>query len=59
MGTAVLTSVVFLLADAGLTIWPATLVAFVVGSSFRFLARRFRWEEPLPRQPDGAAVLSS
>jgi len=60
VGTAALTSVAFIVADgAGLSIWPATLVAFAVGFSFRFAARRLRWEEPLPNQPDGTAVLSS
>jgi uncharacterized membrane protein YeiH len=60
VGTAVLTSVVYIVADeAGLSIWPATLIAFAIGFSFRFMARRFRWEEPLPRQADGATVLSS
>ena len=60
VGTAALTSVVFILADgAGLSIWPATLISFAVGFSFRFLARRLRWEEPLPTQPDGTAVLAS
>jgi uncharacterized membrane protein YeiH len=60
VGTAVLTSVVFIVADeAGLSIWPATLVSFAVGFSFRFLSRRLRWEEPLPSQPDGTPVLAS
>jgi uncharacterized membrane protein YeiH len=61
VGTAVLTSVVYLIADAGfgLTIWPATLIAFVFGFSFRLLSRRLQWEEPLPRNQEGAAVLSS
>jgi uncharacterized membrane protein YeiH len=60
VGTAVITSIVYILADgAGLTIWPATLIAFAVGFTFRFLARRLRWEEPMPRQPDGTAVLAS
>jgi uncharacterized membrane protein YeiH len=60
VGTAVLTSVVYIVADgAGLSIWPATLIAFAIGFSFRFLARRLHWEEPLPKQPDGAAVLAS
>ena len=61
VGTAVLTSVVYIIADAGLglTIWPATLLAFAVGFPFRVLARRLRWEEPLPQDPAGAAVLSS
>jgi uncharacterized membrane protein YeiH len=61
VGTAVLTSVVYIVADAGLglTIWPATLLAFAVGFPFRVLARRLRWEEPMPRTEAGAAVLSS
>jgi uncharacterized membrane protein YeiH len=61
VGTAVLTSVVYLIAEAGLglTIWPATLIAFVFGFTFRVLSRRLRWEEPLPRSQEGAAVLSS
>jgi uncharacterized membrane protein YeiH len=60
VGTAVLTSIVYILADgAGLSIWPATLIAFAVGFTFRYLARRLRWEEPLPDQADGTPVLSS
>jgi uncharacterized membrane protein YeiH len=61
VGTAVLTSVVYIIADAGLglTIWPATLMAFVVGFTFRYASRRLQWEEPLPRNQEGAAVLSS
>jgi len=61
VGTAVLTSVVYIVADAGfgLTIWPATLIAFVVGFSFRVAARRLQWEEPLPPNEAGAAVMSS
>ncbi len=61
VGTAVLTSVVYIVADAGLglTIWPATLLAFVVGFTFRVAARRLRWEEPLPHADHGQPVLSS
>ena len=61
VGTAVLTSIVYLVADAGLasTIWPATLIAFAFGFPFRIAARRFKLEEPLPQQPGGVAVLSS
>jgi uncharacterized membrane protein YeiH len=60
VGTAVLTSIVYILADgAGLSIWPATLIAFAVGFSFRFMARRFKWEEPMPDQPGGTPVLAS
>ena len=55
VGTAVLTSVVYIIADAGLglTIWPATLIAFAVGFTFRFLAAT-AMEDPLPRT--GAAA---
>ncbi len=61
VGTAVLTSIVYVIADAGLglDIWPATLIAFVIGFGFRFTARRLRWEEPLPRNPEGVVVPSS
>jgi len=61
VGTAVLTSVVYIIADAGLglSIWPATLIAFGVGFPFRLAARRLGWEEPLPADEGGAAVLSS
>jgi uncharacterized membrane protein YeiH len=61
VGTAVLTSIVYLVADEGLglSIWPATLLAFAVGFPFRLLSRRLRWEEPMPRDSTGAAVLSS
>ena len=61
VGTAVLTSVVYIICDQAfdLTIWPATLIAFAVGFTFRFLARRLGWEEPLPRNEAGDAVLAS
>jgi uncharacterized membrane protein YeiH len=61
VGTAVLTSVVYLIADAGfgLEIWPSTLIAFAVGFTFRVAARRLKWEEPLPNTPTGEPVLSS
>jgi uncharacterized membrane protein YeiH len=60
VGTAVLTSVVYLIADAGfgLTIWPATLIAFVVGFTFRVSARRLKWEEPYPAGENGVPMLS-
>lgn len=53
VGTAVLTSLVYLVCAKyfGLTAWPATLIAFVVGFSFRMAALWFAWEEPLPRLP--------
>jgi uncharacterized membrane protein YeiH len=61
VGTAVLTSVVYLIADAGfgLDIWPSTLIAFAVGFVFRVAARRLEWEEPMPSNQAGEPVLSS
>jgi uncharacterized membrane protein YeiH len=60
VGTAVLTSVVYIVAhQAGLELWPATLVAFAVGFTFRLAARRLKLEEPLPPQQGGVAVLSN
>lgn len=53
VGTAVLTSLVYLLCAQylGLSIWPATLIAFAVGFVFRVAALWFAWEEPLPKLP--------
>jgi uncharacterized membrane protein YeiH len=54
VGTAVLTSAVYLICAKyfGLSQWPATLISFVVGFSFRSAALWFAWEEPLPRMPE-------
>jgi uncharacterized membrane protein YeiH len=51
VGTAVLTSVAYLVCEKylGLTIWPATLIAFTIGFCFRIAALWFAWEDPLPR----------
>jgi uncharacterized membrane protein YeiH len=53
VGTAVLTSVVYLVCARyfGLSAWPATLISFVVGFSFRTAALWYAWEEPLPKLP--------
>jgi uncharacterized membrane protein YeiH len=53
VGTAVLTSVVYLICAKylGLSMWPATLIAFLVGFWFRVAALWFAWEEPLPKLP--------
>jgi uncharacterized membrane protein YeiH len=61
VGTAVVTSVVYIVAAEAfnLSIWPATLIAFAVGFSFRFVARRFQLEEPLPKDRAGNPVLAS
>lgn len=53
VGTAVLTASVYLVCAKylGLSAWPATLISFVVGFSFRTAALWFAWEEPLPKLP--------
>ncbi|MCJ7511901.1 MAG: TRIC cation channel family protein [Anaerolineales bacterium] len=49
VGTAVLTVVVYIILDAlGLTVWPATLLAWLVGFSFRQASLHWKWEEPEP-----------
>jgi len=50
----VLTSFTYLICAKyfGLTIYPATLIAFLVGFFFRVAALWFAWEEPLPRLPE-------
>lgn len=53
VGTAVITSFAYLILAQylGLSIWPATMIAFAVGFLFRVAALWFAWEEPLPRLP--------
>jgi len=53
VGTAVLASVVYVVCDAGLglSIWPASLIAFTVGFLFRYAAMLRHWEEPEPWAP--------
>ena len=53
VGTAVLTALVYLVLALylGLSIWPATLIAFAIGFAFRVAALWFDWEEPMPRLP--------
>jgi uncharacterized membrane protein YeiH len=49
IGTAILTVVVYILLDRlGLSLIPATLLAWLAGFSFRLAALRFKWEEPEP-----------
>jgi len=56
VGTAALTSAVYIpLWYAGLSIWPATLIAAAVGFTFRSLALHFKWEEPEPWEPRKAS----
>jgi uncharacterized membrane protein YeiH len=61
VGTAVFTSIVYLIADAGLSldIWPATLIAVAAGFLLRFTARRLKWEEPMAPDPAGRPILTS
>jgi uncharacterized membrane protein YeiH len=53
VGTAILTSVVYFLCATllGLSQWPATLISFAFGFTFRLAALYFLWEEPMPRIP--------
>lgn len=52
--TALLTGLVWVLCDsAGLSTWPAALIAFAVGFTFRVLALYRGWEEPLAKEPKG------
>jgi hypothetical protein len=48
-----LASVVYVVRDAGLglSIWPASLIAFTVGFVFRYAAMLRHWEEPEPWAP--------
>jgi hypothetical protein len=53
VGTAVLTSIVFLLCAQflGLSVWPATLISVAFGFVFRVTAVWQGWEEPMPKMP--------
>lgn len=64
VGTAFVASAVYVpLWYAGLSIWPASLIAVAIGFAMRFLALHFKWEEPDPWEPDqtsvGAAAAST
>jgi uncharacterized membrane protein YeiH len=52
VGTAILTSGVYIVLYAlGLatpSVWPATIIAWLAGFSFRLISLRLRWEEPEP-----------
>jgi uncharacterized membrane protein YeiH len=56
VGTAVLTSVIYIILDAlGLAsanIWAASILAWLVGFTFRRLSLHFKWEEPEPWDQD-------
>jgi uncharacterized membrane protein YeiH len=53
VGTAVLASVVYVAcAQFGLSIWPATLIAFGIAFVFRLTALFRHWEEPEPWEPE-------
>jgi uncharacterized membrane protein YeiH len=53
VGTAIITSVAYLVLALylGLSIWPATLIAYAIGFFFRVAALWLKWEEPMPRLP--------
>jgi len=49
VGTAVLASVLYIIFDAiGLSVWPATMISWLIAFLFRLLALRFGWNEPEP-----------
>jgi uncharacterized membrane protein YeiH len=49
VGTAVLTVVAYIVLDAlGLSVWPATILAWLVGFGFRSASLHWKWEEPEP-----------
>jgi uncharacterized membrane protein YeiH len=56
VSTAALTSIVYIILDAlGLaspSIFPATILAWLVGFAFRLSALHFKWEEPEPWEQD-------
>jgi uncharacterized membrane protein YeiH len=60
VGTAVLASVAYIVCDAGLklSIWPASLISFVIAFLFRCTALLRHWEEPEP-EPWGPAEPSA
>jgi uncharacterized membrane protein YeiH len=52
VGSAVISASVLAACDKlGLSIWPATLIAFAFGFTFRLAANHWRWEEPMPQTP--------
>ena len=54
---AMLTGITWVIAtQLGLSSWPAAIVAFAVGYTFRVLALWFAWEEPLAKEPAGVYV---
>jgi hypothetical protein len=60
VGTAAVTSVVYIVAYvAGLSIWPATIVAFIGGFGLRFTARRLKSEDPVSLDEQGHRILNS
>lgn len=60
IGTALLASAIYIpLWYAGVSIWPASLIAAGAGFAFRFLALHYKWEEPEPLEPATVAVASA
>jgi uncharacterized membrane protein YeiH len=56
---AVLTGLVWILLTwAGMSTWPATIIAFLVGFVVRLLALYRGWEEPLASEPKGVYLHS-
>ena len=47
LGTVTLAAVLYIILDAlGLSIWPATLMAWFIAFTFRYAALRLQWEKP-------------
>jgi uncharacterized membrane protein YeiH len=44
--------------QAGLSSWPAAIISFAFGYTFRTLALWFAWEEPLAKEPTGVYIHS-
>jgi uncharacterized membrane protein YeiH len=57
VGTAALAAVLYIICDAiGLSVWPATLISWVIAFAFRLLALRFSWNEPEPWEQERLAA---
>lgn len=59
VATALLTGTAWLACfAAGLSAWPAALISFAVGFTFRLFALFLGWEEPLAQEPKGVYIHS-
>jgi len=59
VATALLTGIIWVICDAaGLGPWPAALISFAIGFTFRVAALYQGWEEPLAKEPAGVKMHS-